>query len=368
METAPSLTTVLQHQVRAAIRAHGGWLGFERYMELALYTPGLGYYAGERQKFGLFPSARGSDFVTAPEMSAYFGRTLARQVGQALLASGTGTVWEFGAGSGALAQQLLESLGDAIEQYVIVDLSGSLRQRQQARLAPFAAKLRWASTLPQQIEGVVLGNELLDAMPVTLLARLQGRWHERGVALNGQGGMVWLDRPTALRPPFDVGGVHDYLTEIHPQAEAFVRTVLRALRRGALLLIDYGFPEREYYHAQRSMGTLVCHRAHRVDNDPLADLGAKDITAHVNFTGLALAAQDAVPEGLTLLGYTSQARFLMNCGLLELLEHASLQERGMAQKLLMEHEMGELFKVIAWCRGEPWEALGFAQGDRSATL
>ncbi len=368
METAPSLTTALSQQLQEVIRANGGWLGFGRFMELALYSPGSGYYSGERQKFGLFPSAAGSDFVTAPEMSPFFGRALAAQVVQALQATGTRAVWEFGAGSGALAGQLLESLGEAVDEYVIVDLSGSLRQRQMARLAPFAAKLRWVTELPQQIEAVVIGNELLDAMPVTLLARMGGHWHERGVGLDELGEFVWQDRATRLRPPLDVAGTHDYLTEIHPQAEAFVRTLLQSLQRGVLLLVDYGFPEREYYHAQRSMGTLVCHQAHSVDADPLTQVGAKDITAHVNFTGLALAAQEAVPEGLTLLGYTSQARFLMNCGMPELLQGASLQQRVMAQKLVMEHEMGELFKVIAWCRGEPWDAIGFAQGDRSATL
>ncbi len=368
METAPSLTTALSQQLQEAIRANSGWLGFERFMELALYSPGLGYYAGERQKFGLFPLAPGSDFVTAPEMSPFFGRALATQVAQALEKTGTRSVWEFGAGSGALARQLLQSLGDSVDDYVIVDLSGSLRQRQQAALEPFGAKVRWVEALPAQIDGVVIGNELLDAMPVTLLARCAGAWYERGVALDDQGSLVWQHRPSSLRPPLDVAGGGDYLTEIHPQAEAFVRTLAQSLRRGVLLLIDYGFPEREYYHAQRCMGTLVCHQAHRVDHNPLSQVGAKDITAHINFTGLALAAQDAVPQGLTLLGYTSQARFLMNCGILDLLQDASLQQRAMAQKLLLEHEMGELFKVIAWCRGEPWDAIGFAQGDRSATL
>lgn len=368
METVQSLTTALPQRVHAAIRGNGGWLGFERFMELALYCPGLGYYAGDRRKFGLFPSARGSDFVTAPEMSAFFGRALARQVGQALDQTGTRSVWEFGAGSGALALQLLLALGDAVDDYVIVDLSGSLRRRQQALLAQFGAKVRWADALPSQFEGVVVGNELVDAMPVTLLARCAGAWSERGVAIDEQDHLVWRDRPTRLRPPIEVAGDHDYVTEIHPQAQAFVRTVVQSLSRGALLLIDYGFPEREYYHPQRSTGTLVCHQAHRVDHDPLTAIGDKDITAHVNFTGLALAAQEALPAGLTLLGYTSQARFLMNCGVLDLLQGASLQDRVMAQKLLMEHEMGELFKVIAWCRGEPWDAVGFAHGDRSATL
>jgi len=216
------------------------------------------------------------------------------------------------------------------------------------------------------MRGVVVGNEVLDAMPVKLLARVAGQWHERGVALAAnQAGFVWQDQPTDLRPPLEIEGGHDYLTEIHPQAEAFIATLADKLTAGAVFLFDYGFPEAEYYHPQRHMGTVMCHRAHRADPDPLAEPGLKDITAHVNFTGIALAAQDA---GLNVLGYCTQARFLMNCGLVDLLGSASLPERANAQRLIMEHEMGELFKVIGLCRGEPWDAIGFAQGDRTHTL
>ena len=305
--------------------------------------------------------------MTAPELSPFFGRALAVQVGQALAQTGTREIWEFGAGSGALAAQLLTALGPQVDRYTIVDLSGSLRQRQQQTLSGFGDTVRWVDHLPERLQAVVVGNEVLDAMPVQLLARGAGVWQERGVALEpGTGRLAWADRPTALRPPTPVEGGHDYLTELHPQAEGFIRMLGDRLERGAAFLIDYGFPEREYYHPQRSAGTVMCHRAHRMDADPLSDVGEKDITAHVNFTGLALAAQE-VP-GFGVLGYTSQARFLLNCGLLHLLDGATLAERTMAQKLLMEHEMGELFKVIGFFRGEPWEALGFAQGDRTHTL
>jgi SAM-dependent MidA family methyltransferase len=165
-----------------------------------------------------------------------------------------------------------------------------------------------------------------------------------------------------------VPGDHDYVTEIHPQAEAFVRTLADRLRRGAAFLLDYGFPEAEYYHPQRAMGTLICHRAHRSDHEPLADPGEKDITAHVNFTGIALAAQDA---GMDVLGYTSQGRFLLNCGLLDLAAHADTRENAMMQKLVNEHEMGELFKVIALApggSGAGWVPLGFTAGDRTHRL
>ncbi len=343
--------------------AAGGWIGFDDFMARALYTPGLGYYANDLRKLGLMPGS-GSDFVTAPELSPLFGHALAAQIGQALRQSGTDEIWEFGAGSGALALQLLQTLGEQVRRYTIVDLSGALRARQQQTLQPFGERVRWVSELPAALQGVVVGNEVLDAMPVQLLVRLGGVWHERGVALAGER-FVWADRVTDLRPPLEIEGNHDYLTEIHPQAEAFVRTLADKLERGAAFFIDYGFPEAEYYHPQRHMGTVMCHRAHQADPDPLSDVGLKDITAHVNFTGVALAAQDA---GLAVLGYASQGRFLLNCGLAQLMEQAPLAQRAQAHKLVLEHEMGELFKVIGLAAGAPWDALGFAAGDRTHTL
>ena len=392
---APTVSDALAQHIGQAVRAQGGWIGFDTFMALALYTPGLGYYAADLPKFGAMPGAPGgapgSDFVTAPEISPLFGYALARQVAQALQATGTDEVWEFGAGTGALAEQVLSALRETqvpLARYTIVDLSGSLRARQQSRLAPFGEQVQWVSELPAQMRGVVLGNELIDAMPVQLLARVGGVWHERGVALAatpasalagaaaGTGDVadgappaidafVWSDRPTALRPPAEIEGDHDYLTEIHPQSEAFVRTLAQRLERGAVFLLDYGFPEAEYYHPQRHMGTVMCHQAHRSDADPLVRVGEKDITAHVNFTGLALAAQDA---GLEVLGYTSQAHFLINCGLVDLMQAAALPVRASAQRLILEHGMGELFKVIALGVGAPWQPLGFGRGDRMHRL
>jgi len=350
--------------MRESIQRAGGWLPFDRFMALALYAPGLGYYANDSRKFGQLPES-GSDFVTAPEMSPLFGRALAVQVAEALRVTGTDEVWEFGAGSGALALQLLQALGREVRRYTIVDLSGSLRARQHKTLAAYAGQVRWVSELPDAMRGVVVGNEVLDAMPVKLLARLGGTWHERGVALAGGDVLAWEDRVTGLRPPVDPEGAHDYVTEIHPQSEAFVRTLADRLEQGAGFFIDYGFPEREYYHPQRHMGTLMCHRGHLADTDPLADVGIKDITAHVNFTGIAVAAQDA---GLPVLGYTTQARFLVNCGLADMLALAGLGERVAGQRLMAEHEMGELFKVIAFHRGAFWDAVGFRAGDRTHTL
>ncbi len=360
------LPGIIRHRITEA----GGWLPFDRFMAMALYEPGRGYYANAARKFGHLPRD-GSDFVTAPELTPLFGHTLARQVAQALAATGTDEVWEFGAGSGALARQVLDALtvlGQAPTRYTIVDLSGSLRERQRATLEAHAGRVHWADALPEHLSGVVLGNEVLDAMPVQLLVRQGGVWQERGVALAGDGAFMWADRRTELRPPFEVAGEHDYLTEIHPQAEAFVRTLADRLQRGAAFLLDYGFPEAEYYHPQRAMGTLICHRGHRSDSEPLVDPGSKDITAHVNFTGVAVAAQEA---GLGVIGYTSQGRFLLNCGLLDLAQRADVQQNAMMQKLLNEHEMGELFKVLALApaaSAEGWVPIGFAAGDRTHRL
>ncbi|MDR0480241.1 MAG: SAM-dependent methyltransferase [Burkholderiaceae bacterium] len=368
------------------ILASGGWLPFDRYMQLALYAPGLGYYARGDQQFGLL-DAHGGDFVTAPELSPLFARALATQVAQALLATGSNEVWEFGPGSGVLAHGLLaalQDLGQPVARYTLVDVSGALRARQQTLLAAHADVVRWADALPEAMTGVVIGNEVLDAMPIKLLVRHAGqkddRWRERGVALDaaadraGQPALIWADRPTDLRPPIAIPGGHDYVTEIHPQARAFIATLAERLiegeratgRGGAAFFIDYGFPEAEYWHPQRAMGTLACHRAHRVDDDPLAVPGEKDITAHVDFTGIALAGQDA---GLTVLGYASQARFLLNLGMAERMAQSDLPTRANAMKLIAEHEMGELFKAIAFATpGHTWAAQGFAQGDRRHRL
>jgi SAM-dependent MidA family methyltransferase len=366
-DAGPSTQTALMTLIQRSISNAGGWLGFDRFMALALYAPGMGYYANGLRKFGITPQT-GSDFVTAPEMSPHFGRALANQVREALQHTQTDEVWEFGAGSGALALQLLEALGDDVKRYTIVDVSGSLRARQQEMLQAYAHKVQWVDALPDALQGVVVGNEVLDAMPVQLLVRKNGVWHERGVISPLQ----WQDRPTDLRPPIEIEGEHDYLTEIHTQAEAFVNTLADRLKAsvsqggkgGAVFLIDYGFPESEFFHPQRHMGTLMCHQLHKSDPDPLVDVGQKDITAHVNFTGIAMTAQDA---GLHVLGYASQAHFLINCGLLPPLVDAPLAEKAMAQKLITEHEMGELFKVVAFGTSE-WEPLGFALGDRSYAL
>ena len=387
--TALAQSEALAATVRAEIAAAGGWLPFDRYMERALYAPGLGYYSGGARKFG-WRGDDGSDFVTAPELSPLFAATLARALAQALAASGTTQLMEFGAGTGRLAAGLLcalDAAGVPIDTYSIVELSGELRARQretiEAQAPTLAARVRWLDALPAQFEGVVVGNEVLDAMPVRLFARRDAVWHERGVAVTGEGAFAFSDR--ALNRAHDaawrdgvlaaIEGGDDYVTETHDAALAFTRTVCAMLVRGVAFFIDYGFPRREYYHAQRTQGTLMCHYRHRAHGDPFLYPGLQDLTAHVDFTGIAEAGVEA---GAELLGYTSQARFLMNAGITDVLSELDprdverfLPAANAVQKLVSESEMGELFKVIAFARGfDPAAAplAAFARGDRSLTL
>jgi SAM-dependent MidA family methyltransferase len=372
--TNPSVSDALQAHIAKLIEQSGGWLPFDEFMHAALYAPGLGYYANGLQKFGLMPhtgAGQGSDFVTAPELSPLFGQCLTDQAAQVLQASGTHAIYEFGAGSGALSLHICERLAHnpcGFEHYFIIEISSELRVRQQEKLKHLAGKVTWLDALPDDMQGVIIGNEVLDAMPVKLLQRSQGAWHERGVMLSPNG-LAWQDRPTDLRPPLEIAGAHDYLTEIHPQSEAFLRTLAERMSLGAAFFIDYGFPEAEYYHPQRHMGTLMCHYLHQADPDPLDKIGLKDITAHVNFTSAALAAQDA---GLDVMGYATQGRFLLNCGLLSKAEQLAQMPRAQVAKLINEHEMGELFKVLALgkglSKGLDLELRGFALGDRSHTL
>ncbi|MCG1041289.1 class I SAM-dependent methyltransferase [Mycetohabitans sp. B8] len=373
--------TLVQH-IAGQIAAAGGWLPFDRYMELALYTPGLGYYSGGLVKFGRGPDD-GSDFITAPELSPLFAQTFAKPVAELLGATGTRHVVEFGAGTGKFAAGLLrtlDALGVGCARYTIVELSGELRARQReciAETAPqFASCVQWVDTLPERVEGVIVGNEVLDAMPVRLFARQDGLWHERGVAVADASRFVFADRPLAAAAVpaalACVPGRHDYVTETHEAAAAFVRTVCSVLDRGAALFVDYGFPAAEYYHPQRTEGTLMCHYRHRAHGDPFLYPGLQDITAHVQFSAIGQAAHDA---GAHWLGYTSQARFLMNAGITDSLAQLDpadparfLPAANAVQKLLSEAEMGELFKVIAFCRGLDAAPGAFERGDRSHML
>jgi SAM-dependent MidA family methyltransferase len=363
------------------IDAEGGWIPFDRFMQRALYEPGLGYYAAKPGKIG----PRG-DFVTAPEISPLFARALAAQVAQAF-EQVPPRLLEFGAGSGALAAELiaeLRRLGSPPQSYAIVEVSADLKADQQARLreaggrtggdARDNTRVRWLDAPPDSFEGVIVANEVLDVMPVKLFARRGGQTLERGVQVDGAQ-LRWAERPACAELREAVAGIEaevgplpeGYASEVGLVARAWVATLGRWLGRGLALVIDYGFPRHEYYHPQRAMGTLMCHFRHRVHDDPLWLPGLNDVTAHVDFSAMAHAARGA---GLEVLGYTSQARFLLDCGLLELLREAPRSASGTAGalRLLSEAEMGELLKVLALGRAMRGQLRGFASGDRSHRL
>ena len=380
----------LSTRIAAEIARHGGWLSFARYMEMALYEPGLGYYSNPGQVFGA-----AGDFVTAPELTPLFGATLARQVSPWLkdpaLAGSGQVVLEVGGGSGMLAAQLLNALdnvGHHEVRYLILELSAERREHQRQTLKSLAPGLMdrvgWLETFPETFAGVVVANELLDAMPVQLFewqADAEADLQEMGVAwVDGQ--FAWAPRPAdavlmetvaTLRNRLGPEGAQwhsPYRSEICPAQQAWMRTLADCMTAGVVLLLDYGFAAPEYYHPQRDQGTLMCHYRHRSHADPFLWPGLSDITAHVDFTALARAA---TAEGFSLVGYTSMAAFLLNAGLLDELadlprepESFWFAQAQAVQQLISEAEMGELFKVIAFEKNlrEAASVLGFG-GDRA---
>ncbi len=353
-----------------------GPMPFRRYMELALYAPGLGYYSAGAHKLG-----EGGDFTTAPELSPLFSRCLARQCAQVLAALGGGEVLEFGAGSGAMAAEILAELarlGQLPRRYAILEVSPDLRQRQQRRLAPWGERVQWLDRPPAGFEGVVLANEVIDAMPVHRLRLEADGPREAWVAWDGER-LRWQDGPLsdprlderAARIETLTGATHPYLTEVNLAGEAWIAALGGWLRRGVALIIDYGFPEHEYYHPQRHQGTLMCHYRHHAHDDPFVYPGLQDITAHVDFSALARAARGA---GLEVLGYTAQAFFLLGLGLEEMLQEALddtpryLALSQQVKRLTLPSEMGELFKVLAVGRGVEGALDGFALNDRRPSL
>ncbi len=350
------------------IGASGGWIPFDQFMQRALYEPHLGYYAAKPAKIG----AQG-DFVTAPELSPLFARALAAQVAQ-VLREVPARLLEFGAGSGSLADELiaqLERCGVELESYAVVEVSADLKEQQRARLRN--RKVRWLDAPPDSFEGVIIANEVLDVMPAKLFVKRGTATLEQGVSAR-DGGLCMAERPASAELAeaveaieAQVGPLPDgYGSEVGLIARAWSATLGHWLRRGLALLIDYGFPRHEYYHPQRAMGTLMCHFRHQAHTDPLWMPGLNDITAHVDFSSIAQAARNA---GLQVLGYTSQARFLLDCGLLDLLAEAPAGSRtAEALRLLSEAEMGELLKVLAVGLGISGPLRGFGSADRSHRL
>jgi len=365
---------VVEH-IRRDIAASGGWISFARYMELALYAPGLGYYSAGAKKLG-----KAGDFVTAPEISPLYGQTLARQVHE-ILRAGFDEVLEVGAGSGALAATLLEELersGKTPRNYLILELSADLRERSRdtlaARVPHLLERVAWLNRLPPAFSGIVLGNEVLDAMPVHVVRVQNGSVEEGGVGERSERlGWSWrlasgelLDAARALALP------EGFRTEIPLAVRGFLRSLAGVLEKGVALFIDYGFPQKEYYHAQRREGTLMCHYRHHAHADPFFLPGLQDITSHVDFSAATAAARAG---GLELAGYTSQAQFLVNCGITEVMSRTPAEDQAkflplanQANRLMSPAEMGELFKVIALGRGYSTPLLGFREGDRRQAL
>lgn len=384
-----ALTDLIAREIK-----NQGWISFARYMELALYAPGLGYYAGGAHKFG--DAQSGGDFLTAPELTPLFGQALARQVAQVLAASKPHVI-EVGAGSGRLAADLLlalDALDHAPERYEILELSGELRARQAATIARHAPQLlsrvHWLDALPEKFSGCLIGNEVLDAMPTHTVVWRENSLFESGVALaeNATGEQLTLAERPASQALINAAEIlpvaAPYRGEISLAVRAWVAELAGRIECGAMILLDYGLPRRELYHPQRDGGTVRCHYRHRVHDDPFWYPGLSDITSHVDFTAVAEAGFDA---GLSVLGYTNQAQFLINCGIGELLQRigegkkvgagetattdtasANLRANGAVSVLLSPNEMGELFKVIALGRGMPQPLLGFTRGDRVHAL
>lgn len=361
----------LQILLAEEIGKHGNWIPFSRFMELVLYAPQYGYYTGGSHKIG-----NGGDFITAPTLTPLFARTLARQL-QELLPQTAGNIYEFGAGTGQLAADLLNNLSDGINRYYIIEISPELAARQKDlihTLVPQAAqKIVHLSALPETFDGIIIGNEVLDAMPVEIIRKDEGGSFEHvGVCLDN-GRFAYSARPlndpslSASASLYFPQTDFPYTGELHPQQYAFIRTLASRLERGGMIFIDYGFDAAQYYHPQRSQGTLIGHYRHHVIHNPFDFIGLADLTAHVNFTDIAQAGTDA---GLDLIGYLPQSHFLLNLGITELLAQtgktdsaAYIREAAAVQKLIDQHEMGELFKVIAFEKNIGIDWTGFCFGD-----
>ena len=377
-ETEQIHSELLSNHIRQEMRRAGGRLGFDRFMDLSLYAPGLGYYVAAMRKFGA-----DGDFITAPEISSLFSRCLARQCMQVFAQLGGGDLLEFGAGTGVMAADILaelQGLNCLPERYLILELSPDLRQRQREtlhRLVPELVHLvHWLDAMPAPgFQGVVLANEVLDAMPVQRFRVERDGIKEQFVYYRDGGFRSAWDLPVTPGLEQAVEAMDlavGYESEMNLRTVSWVEQLGELLNRGAVLLIDYGYPRSEYYHPQRSTGTLMCHYRHRAHADPLVLLGLQDITAHVDFTAIAEAG---IHAGFEVAGFSTQAYFLMGCGLDSLMAASDPDdvERHMRlvqeiRRLTLPTEMGERFKVLGLTRGVEQPLMGFAMRDQRERL
>ena len=364
-------STELQHSeqlcavIRAEINSVGGMLSFSRFMELALYAPGLGYYSAGKYKFG-----EGGDFVTAPEISPVFARTIARQCQQILQDIPAPNILELGAGSGVFAKDLLlelEKLGSLPQHYYILEVSADLRERQNNFLLKYCphlySRIIWLDSLPaEKLSGIIFANEVMDALPVYSFSIESNRLKERCVTWH-QGQFAWqLTEPTTAALTLDYKLPNGYISEKNLLLPAWIRALSESLAQGVILLFDYGYGRDEYYHPDRYMGTLMCYYRHHYHDNPLMLVGLQDITAHVDFTSVAESALDS---GCTLQGYTTQAGFLLAAGFIELAQN---EKSSAVKRLIMPTEMGEAVKVIGLSKNFSKPLIGFALHDRRRTL
>jgi SAM-dependent MidA family methyltransferase len=368
-----SLSQLIQTKIKAA----GGSIGFDEYMQLALYEPGMGYYSAGAAKFGA-----SGDFVTAPQISALFSQVLARQCAAVLGTIQKSNILEFGAGTGVMAADLLlalEKLNALPDRYYILELSAELRQRQQhmlqTRLAHLYERVVWLEGLPKfSFRGIVLANEVLDAMPVRCFKQgAEGLW-ERRVGVDSEGEFRWIEQPADSTLRSEVDTIKHqlieplppgYCSEVNMQLGAWISAIKSILEQAIILIIDYGYPKREYYHPQRHRGTVLCHYRHRAHEDPFFYPGLQDISANVDFSAVAEAAY---ASGLSVLGYTTQAYFLLANGLDEIFaeltdERLRLRYSQQIKRLTLPSEMGERFQVIALGQAFDCPLRGFALRD-----
>ena len=367
---AQAHTDACAAMLRDEIRNNGGWISFAQFMDRALYAPGLGYYAAGASKFGV-----SGDFITAPEISSLFGTCVANAIAPTILQTNGdmhGDVLELGPGSGKLAFDTLMALDaqNALPRtYKLLEVSADLRERQRAKLATLPEHLfnrcEWLTELPQHFVGAIVANEVLDVVPTHLVSFIEGRTFERGVALNGDD-FIWRDVATlpvdvqemiaTMAEEIDIAALPvGYLTEFAPQALALTTSLVQALQSGVILLIDYGFRRAEFYHPSRNTGTLMCHYRHFAHTNPFLYPGLQDITVHVDFTAIANAA---IAQGAELLGYSTQANFLLGAGITDVMAQYDPRDAAnylpitnAAQRLLSPAEMGEFFKVIGFAKG-----------------
>ncbi len=375
-------SNALLSSIQALIAKEGGWINFAQLMDSALYTPGLGYYSGGAKKFGF-----DGDFVTASEISPLFSQTIARQVNQVLSAlkgqNKQADILELGAGTGRFAKDLLlemAKLDQLPTRYMILEVSAHLREVQHSSLKAalpneLMNRVVWLDELPKHLDGLIFANEVLDALPVHIVKKTADGLAEM-VVVSEDAGLAWQEKlasSSALKGfVAEIDLMDGYTTEVCLAASGLVASLAGILQSGMLLMIDYGFSRDEYYHPQRNQGTLMCHYRHRAHGDPLVYLGLQDITAHVDFTRVAEAG---VANGLELIGFVTQAQFLINAGITELLASIPAEDSAnylplvaSAQKLLSPAEMGDLFKVIGFERNLDIPFIGFSSGDKSHTL